>query len=61
MKPRFLSFQSSKAEARPSRRELVEVVSAEDDAGIDLELLEALVHLPGKLKRVKPRKESALN
>jgi hypothetical protein len=61
MKPRLLCFESSEAEARPSGRELVEVVSAEDDAGIDLELLEALVHLPGRLKRAKPRKKPALN
>jgi hypothetical protein len=54
-------FESSEAEARPRGRELVEIVAAEDDAGIDLELLEALVHLPGRLKRAEPRKESALN
>ena len=53
-------FESSEAEARPRGRKLVEVVAAEDDAGIDLELLEALVHLPGRLKRAEPRKESAL-
>ena len=45
----------------PSGCELIEVVAAEDNAGIDLELLEALVHLPGRLKRAEPRKESALN
>ena len=32
----------------PSRRELVEVVAAEDDAGVDLELLETLVQLGEK-------------
>jgi hypothetical protein len=52
-------LESSEAAVRPRRRELVEVVAAEDHAGIDLELLEALVQLPGKSKRADHRKDLA--